>query len=101
MKFSRFIAATSPWSAVVNAPASAASGSRPGVAWTLVSNCTRDRKSRARRETSATDLDPLRMFAEKVEVEAEVEDAELVLVVPGVRTDRGTGGCRARSSART
>ena len=32
---------------------------------------------------AATVLDPLRMLAEKVEVEAEVEDAEVVLVVPG------------------
>ena len=30
-----------------------------------------------------TVLDSLRMLAEKVEVEAEVEDAEIVLVVPG------------------
>ena len=51
MKFSRFIAATSRWSAVVNAPASAASGSRSGTAWTLASNRTRDRNSRAPRGT--------------------------------------------------
>ena len=47
MKFSRFIAATSRWSSVANASASAPSGSRSGAARTSVSNCTRVRKSRA------------------------------------------------------
>ena len=46
MKFSRFIAATSPWSAVVRVPASVVSGSKSGVAWTCVSSCTRERKRR-------------------------------------------------------
>ena len=52
MKFSRFIAATSPWSSVVSDPASAVSGSRSGVAWTRASNCTRERKSRVPRGTA-------------------------------------------------
>ena len=52
-------------------------------AWTWVSSCTRDRKSAGAEGNVATDLDPLRLLAEEVEVEAEVEDSEVLLVVPG------------------
>ena len=41
----------------------------------------------------ATGLDPVGILTEEVEVEAEVEDAEVLLVVIPVRTAPGTGAC--------
>ena len=41
------------------------------------------------------------VLAEELEVLAEVEDVEELLVLARARTGRGTAGCRGRSSART
>ena len=81
MKFSRFIAATSPCSSVVSDPASAASGSRSGVAWTWRQQLHPGAEEPGAERNAAAGLDAVGVLAEEVEVEAEVEDAEVLLVV--------------------
>ena len=83
MKFSRFIAATSRWSAVVNASASAASGVQIRRRLDAGQQPHPRPEEPGAERNAATGLDALRLLAEEVEVEAEVEDAEVVLVLPG------------------
>ena len=80
MKFSQFIAATSRWSSVVSASASFWVQVRRRLD---VGQQLHPRPKEPGAEgNAATDLDPLRMLAKKVEVETAVEDAEVLLVIP-------------------